>query len=679
MKKYLYPLLVLLLLTVATVPVPAQEEENVEVEDNTDLDSLEAALNAAARAAEPSLLVPVISPADWEDWWQRSLQYQRQDSLDRALACADSVAAITRRSDLYLPALASYWLYRSGRALQARDRALAKRYSSLALAVNSASVPAILADFPANTGVKGFRRALGELVDQLAGASRDFGAQLRYGSQLLVWVCLGLLFWGLIYALYLSVKYLPRLAHAVAEFSPKFLSGFSRTFLVGGLVLGLAVAAAWLSLPAAILLLAVFCAALATTRETVFLFISAALILAAAVGLSLGHHLFSRIDDEYLETVNRASHAPFSGALYDKLAGYQARDSSDLLPPFAMALLDKRAGRHDRAQAILYAMSNSAPNAPAINNLGNLFFLRKSYDTAAACYRQAIEWDRSLALAHYNLAQVHLARLDFNSARDEQERAVRLDLAGIEARAARTGSGVPLDHLVSGRLLWARVLDGWNPLTGFNPRETITLSGLPLWLSPPAASALLIALILWVALMRGRLRQEDCVTCGAMICRKCHTATLAGEKLCRSCTDKIGLATAPELQQQLAGKLAARKHFRQMLQSGLANLVLPGSVLVIDGSVVGAWLLALGWSAVAVALIANGAGLPAGQLITGLAGNGALWWIAGVGGLLLVVSWLGYLGHIGRRGEPEAPLPRTKPNAGEPRPEGVPEGGDHAA
>ena len=675
MRKLLPAFLVVLLLALSAATLFAQEEES-EAEDNTDLDSLEAALNAAARVAAP---LPAIKPADWEGWWQRSLQFQRQDSLEPALACADSVVAIARLSDLNLPVLSSYWLDRSGRALRADDRALAKRYSSLALAVNSASIPAILANFQTSAGAKGYRRALAELVDQLDEASGDFGVQLRYGSQLLVWACLGLLFWGLLFSLYLTARYLPRLVHTATEFLPGFLPAFSRTVGVSGLVLGLAVAVARVSLPVAVLLLAVSCAALATTREKVLLFVSFSLILAATLGLSLGRHLFSRINDEYIETVNRASHAPYSAALYDKLAGYQSRDSSDLLPPFAMALLDKRAGRSDRAQSILYALANASPNAAAINNLGNLYFSRQSYDTAAACYRQAIEWDRSLALAHYNLAQVHLARLDFNAARDEQEKAVRMDLAEIETRAARYNSGVPMDQLISGQLLWVRVMAGWNPLASFAPRETVTLSGLPLWLPPPAALALMILLVLAVVLMAGRLQQEDCATCGALICKKCHTATLAGEKLCRSCADRIGQASAQELQQQLAAKLAARKHYRQMLQSGLANLILPGSALAIGGSTVGAWLLALGWSAVAVALLANGAGLPAGQQITGLAGIGAPWWLVGAGGLLLAVSWLGYLSHINRHGEKETPLPAAKPAAGEAQPELAPGGDDHAA
>ncbi|MDI6740503.1 MAG: tetratricopeptide repeat protein, partial [Candidatus Edwardsbacteria bacterium] len=517
--------------------------------------------------------------------------------------------------------------------------------------------------FSASAETDGLGRALSELAGQTAA---DFGLRLKTGAQALVWCCLGLLIWGLIFSLYLAVKYLPRLIHFLSEFLPAcggFLPTYGRMALVSGLALGLAAALAWISLPVSILLAAVFCAGLAATREKVFLFISASLILAASVGLSLGHHLFSRIGDGYLEALGRANYAPYTAGLYGKLAEYQRKDSSDLLPPFAMALLEKRAGNFDRAKAILSAMSAAAPNAGAVNNLGNIYFAQKSYDTAAACYRQAIEWNPNLAIAHYNLAQVHLMQLNFNAANEEQEKAIRLGRVEIEARASRYGSGLPMDQLISGRLLWDLAMRGWSPAAGFDRREMQTLAGLSLWLPPPVALTLLIALILWSALMSGRLAQEDCVTCGAVICRKCHTATLAGEKLCRSCADKIGLAASPDLQQQLAARLAARKHYRAMLETGLANLLMPGSVIALTGSTVGAWLLALGWSAAFVSLIAGKSGLPSGRLIAALAGNGARWWLFGAGGLFLIVSWLGYLSQLGRRAGAEPPLPQTGPAA----------------
>ena len=675
MKRPLPAILALLLALLAAAPLCAQEDEP-EPEDNTDLDSLEAALSAqerppAAPAAAPP--PPAIKPGAWEGWWRKSLDYQRQDSTEQALACADSAVSGAWLSDLRLPVQSGYWLSLSDRALATGDRTLAARYASLALDIDDASVPAMLAGFRAGLAAQGPRRALGELAARLAAAARDFGVQLRYGSQLLVWACLVLLLWGLIYGLYLAAARLAGLIHAAAELLPRALSPGARTALAAGLAAGLAAALAWVSLPLAILLAAAVCAVQATARERAFLFVSLALVTLAAIGLSLGRHLFSRIDDEYLVTLNRANHAPFDAALYDRLAAYQTDDGRDLMPPFAMALLDKRAGRFQRAEAILSAMTEASPNAGAANNLGNLYFLRGSQDTAAACYRQALQWDPSLALAHYNLAQVHLRRLEFGPAKQEQERAVQLDLAGIESRASRYGNGVPMDQLLDGRLLWHRLMAGWNPLRGFSPRETVTLAGLPLWLPPPAALALLLLMIAWLRLTRGRLRRDDCVTCGAPVCRACLTATLAGEHLCKPCADKIGLATAPALQQELAARLSARKRRRTVLRSALASLLVPGSSLAMAGRTVGAWLLALGWAAVLVVMIAAGVGLPAGQLAAALAGKGLLWWIAGSGGLLLAVSWLGFLIHIAGAPEPAAGLPRTKA-AGEAQ-----EGDEHAA
>ncbi|MDI6741064.1 MAG: hypothetical protein QME74_11980, partial [Candidatus Edwardsbacteria bacterium] len=140
--------LILLLLACSAAPLFAQDEES-EGEDNTDLDSLEAALNPArpmpAAAARPET-ASTANLAEWEQWWQRSLRYQRQDSLEQALACADSVVEKANILDLRLPVLSSYWLFRSRQALKTGDppgRTLARRYSSLALSINPASLPAI--------------------------------------------------------------------------------------------------------------------------------------------------------------------------------------------------------------------------------------------------------------------------------------------------------------------------------------------------------------------------------------------------------------------------------------------------------------------------------------------------------------------------------------------------------
>ena len=675
MKKLL-PILLLL----AALPVAAlAQEDEPEGEDQTNLDSLEAALNAQGLGPAAPAPAPAIDTtlAPWQQWWQRGLRYQRQDSLDQALACADSVVEQLRPQDLRLPVIASYWLYQSRRTLRAGDAPLAVRYASLAVAADPVSLPAMLGEFKAATRTKGLRRALGDLLVQMGAAFQDFGSQLKLGSQGLVWASLALLLWGLVFALYLAVAYLPRLAHWLAELLPKPLPAYSRMLLAGSLLVGLAVIAAWVSLALAVLLLAIAGAAYASTKERVFLIVSVALVLAGSVGLSLGHHLFSWVGDEYLEVLNRANYSPYSRELYDTLAAFQQRDSSDLRPPFAMALLEKRAGDYARATTILTALSATAPNAGAANNLGNIYFIQHSYDTAAAYYQQAIEWDPGLAIAHYNLALVHLARLDFAQAKQEQERALALSLNEIEARAGRYGSGVAMDRLITNRQLWDVVMQEWNPAAGFDRREMISLTGLPLWLPPLLALGLLAALVAWLLLFKRRLAVENCVTCGAVICGSCHTATVAGEKLCRACTAKIGLAASPDLQQSLAARLASTKHYRAMLESGLANLLVPGSVLLASGATVGAWLLALAWAALLTALFANNIGLSAGQVLTALAGSGAIWWLAGAGALCWAVSWLNYLVHISAHGEAGAALPRTQPAAD--AADEPPQGGDHAA
>ncbi len=82
-------------------------------------------------------------------------------------------------------------------------------------------------------------------------------------------------------------------------------------------------------------------------------------------------------------------------------------------------------GRIDDASRYLTRVLADTPDIELMNTLGRAYFLQGLIDEAERCYRQAVEWDPSDYLAHYNLGKIELQRHrleaalnDLNAARE---------------------------------------------------------------------------------------------------------------------------------------------------------------------------------------------------------------------------------------------------------------------
>lgn len=567
---------------------------------------------------------------DWEIWLSKSLAQIAADSLAEAAVSAESCITRSRVLDIHLPAFARLLAVKADQLGRTGQTSLAKHYAALALEADPSSLSHIASFLRHGHG------GIGQTVQQTIRAMGYFRSGLKGASHVTLWLSMLLAAWGTIFLAYAVARRMPRLVHLVVEIIPQQVPVRLRFLIACCFLFSLILVAGSFSLPLTAVLLAMGPAAFAIAKERVLLVVSALMVAAGSVGLSLGHRMMDAVGSGYLGLLDQANHSPWSQHLDSELARAQEQRPDDLKPSLAMALLADRSGRHQLASLRYRVLLDSRPdNGPALNNLGNVYFRLADYDSARFLYESALTADPSLAVAHYNLGQVHLRALRFSEGKRELEKASALDPGQVDERAARAGGGLVLDALLSNQVLWNNLWSGWKITEGFSRAESWKLSGPWSWM--PALGGLALAVLFIVALVVwGKARPEaSCQGCGAPVCTRC--GGVEGH-YCLSCADKVYAAQSPDIQDKVVKSLRPLAARRQLIRLSFANLLVPGSAWVVEDRLMAGWLWALLWAVVYATGQCWSLGLHPARAMQQF---GIDWWpLAALAGLLWLLSWL---------------------------------------
>ncbi|MBU1355129.1 MAG: tetratricopeptide repeat protein [Candidatus Edwardsbacteria bacterium] len=619
--------------------------------------SQEDSLETAPAASGPIVVADTADWANlmqWQEWRQRSLDYQHQGMPEEALAAAESSLIRSRALGLDLPVIGAYWGNKTRQALKNKDWEGAQKYSRLALLADNYSFKNNISHFQANSRIIGVASALGQFIQAINGYRQDFRYRYRTLWLGIFGLSLALIAGGLFFLLLLTVKYLPYLFHLLSDLLPKNWPYFGRMFLATSVGVGLLVIIAGFSLALAIMIPAGAVIVMGRTREKVMFWITMALIGCSAAGFNLVHQFFKASDQGRVEALAVANTSEWNNWLVQDLAGQQQQDPSDLKPIYALSLMEKNRGRLDRAQTYLTAIIEASGNNPsALNNLGNIYFFKGQFDSAASFYRLAIEADQDLAEAHYNLGQVHFKAIDFNQARVELERAASLAPARMESRSRKSGGNMVMDAQLDQELLWPEVWRGWKPLASFAPAEAASLTRLNLWLPLWAWLVLVALIIVWMVLVKDNLAVRNCWLCGRYVCARCQALAQDGNLYCQECHNQIFSIQSQELQQKAAEVLSRQAVKRERTISGLANFFLPGSSFVMRGSAIKGWLLSLSLGLLYAGLMLFISPWISPRLDFSVTDN--FYWIAGIiMAVLYLISWVGYIQLFRNQGASDA-------------------------
>ena len=654
-------LLFLMILGLAAAPGYSQDEE-------------EEAQNPAPAPVEVPVKASADSQAfyrllDWPLLWQNSqtvlsvyTEASGGDSAGQALALADSALAKAAALDIRLPLQAGYLKNLSRQAMKKRDRTMAYGYSRLALKADPSYPGLIYSNFKILQSRAGFGQALKDAWHNFNLAQKYFWHQLNFAAKGLILASIFLLASGLIFMLLLAAKYLPYLHHVLGDLLPKALPGYSRLPIAAGLLISFNLMLGFISLVLPVALSAILSSIYASRREKIALLFAALLLAGAGAGLTLGRHLFVNLNDGYLQAVSQANHSGQDAGLKGKLADYQQQRPDDLTPLFCLALMEKRAG--DFRQARLYLdtlLAASGQNSKALNNLGNLLFYQGKIDSAAEFYRQSFRADPSAALPHYNLAQAYFKQVDFKAADQERGYALALAKEDISSRAGFSDAGLVLDELLPSSYFWGQVWLGWDLFSAVSRTESLSLTGLNLWLPGWMGLGLMLLALIAVIVFWGNPGPGRCSVCHKNTCPGCQVVSPQQDLHCPECHQVISSATSPELQEKLVSNLRLKKARRIIWTGAVSNLLVPGSVLLLENDTAWGLGLALLWGGIYAALCGIKLMLFPFDLSFYIFMTWPGWLVLCLLALSWILTWLVFLKHANMLAAPVQPV-KEDPN-----------------
>lgn len=436
--------------------------------------------------------------------------------------------------------------------------------------------------------------------------------------------------------LYAAARLLPRVHHSMGEILRRWLPPAVASLLA---VLVLLAPALWrVGLVPVALLLGGMSWRWMDRGDRRWLVTLAALTVAAPLTLwGFSPVLYSPFDPSGgAHLMGQAMSAPYSSGLADALRDARAREPESADLAFAEAMVLKRGGRFDEAEASYQdALRFGASEAITYNNLGVIAFLRGNYDGALALFDESMAAESGHAAPHYNMSLAYAKKLLFEKADEQMLEANRLSLSRIRAvlRHGADGKESPLlDEPLPPTAMWAAAWDG--------PRR---MPGLPRWMSfafPGTLAALpFVSLgMLAVGLVLGRklylaLPSFGCANCGRPVCRRC-LRRIRRSAYCTPCGDALLRIQSTAYSKLVLDSRLRRNRTAASILPRLADWMLPGYHASRTGHADLAAMLAMGASLGVAGLFDDR--LPVTRLAW-VENGPSLWWPLLPGLLLAIV------------------------------------------
>ena len=226
----------------------------------------------------------------------------------------------------------------------------------------------------------------------------------------------------------------------------------------------------------------------------------------------------------------------------EDLRDWADRHAWDEQGQFALGLISKRRGDYGEAEARYREVLQLEPSmAIAHNNLGNVLFARGQSDEAAEHYREAVRLDERLAAPHYNLSLIYQSRFELIEGEAEFRKAWERD-ADLVNEYVYIGSPTNINRFVidaylpTGPLLkrFLRPTSGKSAAARKAWREVMPL--IPFRALRPFALCLLLALAAVQWLGKYKIRSSRvCLQCGGAACQRCSEVIRVSHGLCFPC------------------------------------------------------------------------------------------------------------------------------------------------
>jgi tetratricopeptide (TPR) repeat protein/TM2 domain-containing membrane protein YozV len=210
------------------------------------------------------------------------------------------------------------------------------------------------------------------------------------------------------------------------------------------------------------------------------------------------------------------------------LSDWVADNPDDICALFALSSLNKRTGSLDYARYYYQKVIDIDPAcAPALNNLGTIYFILRDYPHAEDLFLAANAADPDLVAPYYNLYKIDMTRFDLKTAEEYYDMAVKLDPARITTFLeveVKEDDGEPtflertnrmvLDEDLPDSFLWERVFTMSGPRELADGIFSNMMKGIGLRAVPVVGVIGLIFLIISGSLARRSAISKSCKFCG---------------------------------------------------------------------------------------------------------------------------------------------------------------------
>jgi tetratricopeptide (TPR) repeat protein len=316
-----------------------------------------------------------------------------------------------------------------------------------------------------------------------------------------------------------------------------------------------------------------------TDRAVIVAFMIALLLLPSAVRV-YSSFVVSLSGNGILD-ISRANTGVFNAELHHKLLAMLKKNPQDPDVLQAIGLVEKRTGKFKEAEQRFLQWAQIEPQAAAaFNNLGNIYLASNRTDQAVEAYQKAIQLEPTKTESYYNLGQAYLLNLLLNEAESEMRRAreIRPQLISFYTSiSSRNPNRMAIDQTIDLPRIWKRVFTATPAQEEIGGHFWRILWGrVPLKYGEATTAALLVLLLIFHAVTRGKVLIRKCEKCGRLICSRCTRSMVIGNQ-CSSCVNAFTAHASadPQIVKQKRAEVAKyqdrKKSFIQQL-----SCLLPG-------------------------------------------------------------------------------------------------------
>ena len=339
-------------------------------------------------------------------------------------------------------------------------------------------------------------------------------------------------------------------------------------------------------------------------EKTIFAFFYILIILCPVflnytAALMLSTH--RNVTDEIIQIKDDTYTPEAEAALND----WVSNNPDDICALFALSSLNKRTGSLDYAQYYYQRVIDIDPTcAPALNNLGAIYFVLRDYSHAQDLFIAANAADPDLVAPYYNLYKIDMTRFDLKTAEEYYDMAMKLNPDRITAfldAEVKEDRGEPtflertnrmfLDEDLPDRFLWDRVFSMSEPRELADGLFSNMMKGVGLRALPVVGAVGLFFLMISGSLARRSVISKSCKFCGLPFLLKSQPH-MERRDSCNRCFSvfvrKEGID--PRTKADLRMKVDRTNHVRRIVLIAV-NALLPGFGRIYRGRVLRGFII----------------------------------------------------------------------------------------